>query len=106
VTFAPAGDVVIAAMKQLKRGGIVAINAIHLDHMPSFSYDDMWPERELRSVANYTRRDAEEFLKLAGEAQITARSRTFRLDEANTALRLLSEGRLAETAVLVSTNAV
>jgi alcohol dehydrogenase, propanol-preferring len=60
ITFAPSGDVVIAALRAIDRGGTVAINAIHLDRIPQFSYDDLWLERRLASVANFTRNDARE----------------------------------------------
>ena len=62
ITFAPSGDVVVAALRALDRGGTVAINAIHLDRMPEFPYDLLWWERRICSVANVTRRDAREFL--------------------------------------------
>ena len=55
ITFAPAGSVVVAALRAVDRGGIVAINAIHLDEIPAFDYDHLWLERSLRSVANVTR---------------------------------------------------
>ena len=64
VTFAPSGDVVIAALFSLRKGGVVAINAIHLDRIPEFDYDRLlWGERQIRSVANMTRADARDFLK-------------------------------------------
>ena len=66
VTFAPAGRVVLAALRALDRGATVAVNAIHLDRMPAFPYDDLWWERGIRSVANFTRQDAREFLDLGG----------------------------------------
>ena len=67
VTFAPSGDVVIAALSSLRKGGVVAINAIHLDRIPEFDYDRLlWGERQLRSVANMTRQDARDFLKDCG----------------------------------------
>ena len=66
VTFAPSGDVVIAALASLRKGGVVAINAIHLDRIPQFDYDSLlWGERQIRSVANMTRADARDFLALA-----------------------------------------
>ena len=65
ITFAPAGDVVVAALRALDRGGTVAVNAIHLDRMPEFPYDLLWWERCIRSVANVTREDAREFVELA-----------------------------------------
>ena len=64
VTFAPSGDVVVAALSSLRKGGVVAINAIHLDRMPEFDYDRLlWGERQIRSVANMTRADARDFLE-------------------------------------------
>lgn len=101
VTFAPAGSVVVAALRALDRGGIVAINAIHLDEVPSFDYENLWWERELRSVANFTRRDAEEFLQLAAEIPVRTSVQTFALDAANEALQRLKQGTLEGTAVLV-----
>jgi len=88
VTFAPAGAVVVAALSSLRKGGVVAINAIHLDQMPAFDYDALlWGERQLRSVANMTREDARDFLALAHEIGIRPRVQTFALDEANEALQ-------------------
>ena len=67
VTFAPSGDVVVAALASLRKGGVVAINAIHLDRMPQFDYDKLlWGERQIRSVANMTRQDARDFLATGG----------------------------------------
>jgi propanol-preferring alcohol dehydrogenase len=100
VTFAPAGDVVVGALGALDRGGAVAINAIHLDRIPQFSYDLLWPERELRSVANYTRKDAEEFLALAAEIPIVTSTEVLPLADANKALQRLAAGGLTSTAVL------
>ena len=71
ITFAPSGDVVVAALSSLRKGGVVAINAIHLDRIPQFDYDSLlWGERQIRSVANMTRDDARDFLALAGEIGI------------------------------------
>jgi propanol-preferring alcohol dehydrogenase len=87
ITFAPAGAVVVAALSSLRKGGIVAINAIHLDQMPSFDYDKLlWGERQIRSVANMTRQDARDFLALAEQIGIRPQVRTFPLDRANDAL--------------------
>jgi propanol-preferring alcohol dehydrogenase len=102
VTFAPAGSVVIAALEALDRGGTVAINAIHLDGVPAFDYQKLWWERSIRSVANFTREDAREFLALAGEAGISPRVQRFALAEANTALQRLRRGEGDGTAVLVT----
>lgn len=100
VTFAPVGDVVVAALKAVNRGGTVAINAIHLDRIPEFSYDLLWLERQIRSVANFTRADAMEFLELAAEIPIRTQVDRFRLAEANEALQALAEGRVMGAAVL------
>jgi propanol-preferring alcohol dehydrogenase len=78
----------------------VAINAIHLDRMPEFSYDLLWRERSLRSVANFTRADAREFLELAAQIPITTATELFDLDGANDALDRLEAGTLDATAVL------
>ena len=102
VTFAPSGDVVVAALRCVERGGTVAINAIHLDRIPEFSYDLLWPERRLCSVANFTRADAREFLELAAAIPIRTAIETFPLAEGNEALRRLSTGGLEATAVLVT----
>lgn len=101
VTFAPAGEVVVAALKKLERGGTLAINAIHLDGgIPSFSYDDLWLERTIRSVANFTREDAHEFLALAEEAKIRPDARIYELRDVNRALADVKSGRVHGTAVL------
>ncbi|MGB8886070.1 MAG: zinc-dependent alcohol dehydrogenase family protein [Candidatus Korobacteraceae bacterium] len=87
VTFAPSGDVVIAALSSLRKGGVVAINAIHLDRIPQFDYDKLlWGERQLRSVANMTRDDARDFLKTAAAIDLRPQVTSFSLDQANEAL--------------------
>jgi len=101
VTFAPSGDVVVAALRSLDRGGTVAVNAIHLDRVPGFDYDALWWERGIRSVANFTRSDAQEFLDLAATIPVQTSIRAFALDEANEALALQAAGGLDATAVLV-----
>ncbi|TAM75429.1 zinc-binding alcohol dehydrogenase family protein [bacterium] len=102
VTFAPSGDVVIAALRSLRKGGVAAINAIHLDRIPSFDYDTLlWGERQLRSVTNMTRADARDFLELAAKIAIRPRVRPLPLREANTALQLLKADRIDGAAVLV-----
>jgi alcohol dehydrogenase, propanol-preferring len=100
VTFAPAGSVVVSALTAVAPGGTVAINAIHLDGIPAFSYDLLWRERGLRSVANFTRANAREFLALAAEIPIHAEVTTFDLDAAGTALSRLDAGDIQGTAVL------
>jgi propanol-preferring alcohol dehydrogenase len=100
ITFAPSGDVVVAALRSVARGGTVAINAIHLDRIPEFSYDLLWPERSLRSVANFTRQDATELLALASSIPLQTAIQTFPLEDGNRALELLAAGELEATAVL------
>jgi propanol-preferring alcohol dehydrogenase len=100
ITFAPSGDVVVEALACVDRGGIVAVNAIHLDRIPQFDYDLLWGERSLRSVANVTRADAREFLALAAAVPIRTRTQVFDLAGANEALARLHEGRIAGAAVL------
>jgi propanol-preferring alcohol dehydrogenase len=86
----------------LRKGGAVAINAIHLDQMPSFDYDSLlWGEREIRSVANMTRRDAREFLQLAHDLNIRPRIKVFSLDDANKALVAVKEETEEGSAVIV-----
>lgn len=101
VTFAPVGSVVASAVRALDRGGVVAINAIHLDGLPAMPYEQLWWERSIRSVANVTREDAREFLALAAEIGIVTDIETHPLLEANTALARLAAGDVSGTAVLV-----
>ncbi|HJN92708.1 MAG TPA: alcohol dehydrogenase, partial [Dehalococcoidia bacterium] len=101
ITFAPSGEVVVSALKAIDRGGIVAINAIHLDRIPEFPYDDLWWERQIRSVANFTRRDAREFLDLAAKIPIRTSTEEFPLKDANLALQRLKDGRVSGAAVLL-----
>jgi alcohol dehydrogenase, propanol-preferring len=101
VTFAPVGSVVAAALRALDRGGVVAINAIHLDHVPELPYEDLWWERSIRSVANVTRDDAREFLDLAARTGIATDVEAHPLEDANLALERLAAGEVRGTAVLV-----
>jgi alcohol dehydrogenase, propanol-preferring len=101
VTFAPSGDVVIAALASLRKGGVVAVNAIHLDRIPQFDYDKLlWGERQIRSVANMTREDARDFLQIASEIDLQARVTTFPLEQANEALQAVKADRIDGAAVL------
>jgi propanol-preferring alcohol dehydrogenase len=100
ITFAPVGSVVVAALSALRPGGTVAINAIHLDRIPEFDYDLLWRERGLRSVANFTRRDAAEFLTLAAEIPIRTMIDLMPLADANLALARLRRGEITGAAVL------
>jgi propanol-preferring alcohol dehydrogenase len=102
VTFAPSGDVVIRALESLRKGGIVAINAIHLDRMPQFDYDRLlWGERQLRSVANMTRADARDFLKTAAAIGLRPQVRTFPLSDVNEALLAVKSDAIDGAAVVV-----
>ncbi len=101
VTFAPSGQVVVSALSSLRKGGTVAINAIHLDQMPAFDYDKLlWGERQIRSVANMTRADARDFLAIAAEIGIHPRVRTFPLAQANDALQAV-KNETAEGPVVI-----
>ena len=103
VTFAPSGEVVVAALSSLRKGGVVAINAIHLDRMPEFDYDRLlWGERQLRSVANMTREDAREFLRTAGEIGLRPKTTAFPLEQANEALLALKRDAIDGAAVIVN----
>jgi propanol-preferring alcohol dehydrogenase len=102
ITFAPSGDVVIAALASLAKGGVVAINAIHLDRMPQFDYDTLlWGERQIRSVANMTRADARDFLALAAEIGLRPKVTVFSLDQANEALMAVKRDAVDGAAVIV-----
>jgi len=100
VTFAPAGELVPLALARLGRGGTVAVNAIHMSPIPSFDYDLLYGERVVRSVMNFTRKDADEFLALSAEIPLRARTETFPLAEANTALARVQAGKIDGAAVL------
>jgi propanol-preferring alcohol dehydrogenase len=102
ITFAPSGAVVINALSSLRKGGIVAINAIHLDQMPAFDYDTLlWGERQIRSVANMTRQDARDFLAIAAQLKIHPQVTVFPLQEANRALLAVKEETERGSAVIV-----
>jgi propanol-preferring alcohol dehydrogenase len=102
VTFAPSGDVVIAALSSLRKGGVVAINAIHLDRIPEFDYDRLlWGERQIRSVANMTRSDARDFLKIAAEIRLEPKVTTFSLEQANEALAAVKNDAIDGAAVIL-----
>jgi propanol-preferring alcohol dehydrogenase len=100
ITFAPVGDVVHAAVRALDRGGTVAINAIHLDRLPEMPYQEIWWERQIVSVANFTREDARELLELAARIPIRTSVEAHPLIEANLALARLKGGEIAGAAVL------
>ncbi len=98
--FAPAGELVPQALKAVKRGGCVVCAGIHMSPIPSFSYDLLWGERSLRSVANLTREDALEFFGLLKQIPIRPEIKAYSLEEANQALDDLRHGRLQGSAVL------
>src|ERR1041385_3385429 len=102
ITFAPSGEVVIAALASLRKGGVVSINAIHLDRIPEFDYDSLlWGERQLRSVTNMTRDDARDFLQIAADIRLDPRVTLFPLDGANDALRAVKDDAIDGAAVIV-----
>jgi propanol-preferring alcohol dehydrogenase len=102
ITFAPSGDVVVAALASLRKGGVVAINAIHLDRIPEFDYDSLlWGERQLRSVTNMTRSDARDFLQLAAKINLRPKTTEFSLDHINEALAAVKNDAIDGAAVIV-----
>ena len=105
ITFAPSGDVVVAALASLRKGGVVAVNAIHLDRIPEFDYDRLlWGERQIRSVTNMTRLDARDFLQIAGGINLRPRVTAFALDQANEALAAVRNDSIDGAAVIVMGN--
>jgi propanol-preferring alcohol dehydrogenase len=100
ITFAPVGAVVVAALQALDKGATVAVNAIHLDGIPAFSYDDLWWERSIRSVANVTFDDVREFLALAADIGIRSTTEVLALDDADVALHRLRQGDVSGAFVL------
>jgi propanol-preferring alcohol dehydrogenase len=101
ILFAPAGELVPAALRAVDRGGVVVCAGIHMSDIPSFPYHILWEERVVRSVANLTRKDGEEFLALAPRVPVRTEVETFPLAEANEALDRLRSGRVRGAAVLV-----
>jgi propanol-preferring alcohol dehydrogenase len=101
ILFAPVGGLVPLALKALDRGGVVVCGGIHMSDIPSFPYELLWQERSVCSVANLTRRDAEEFLALAPKVPVRTTTQIFRLPQANEALTRLRDGKLEGAAVLV-----
>ena len=101
IIFAPAGELVLAALRAVAPGGTVVCAGIHMSDIPSFAYELIWGERAIRSVANVTRQDAAEFLPLAARIGLRPDIETFPLDAANDALDALRGGRIRGSAVLV-----
>jgi propanol-preferring alcohol dehydrogenase len=102
VTFAPAGELVPTALSRLDRGGTLAVNAIHMSPIPAFEYETLYGERDVRSVMNSTRRDAEEFLDLAARIPVRASTETYPLEQANEALLRVKRGLVRGAAVLLT----
>jgi propanol-preferring alcohol dehydrogenase len=101
IVFAPAGELVPAALRALDRGGVVVCAGIHMSDIPSFPYADLWEERQIRSVANLTREDALDFLALAPQVPVRTRVTTFPLERAEDALDAIRAGAIEGAAVLV-----
>lgn len=101
VIFAPVGALVPAALRSTRKAGVVVCGGIHMSDIPAFPYDILWGERSLRSVANLTRRDAEEFLALAPRVPIHTHVQTYPLTQANEALADVRAGRVEGAAVLL-----
>jgi propanol-preferring alcohol dehydrogenase len=101
IIYAPVGSLVVDALRVLRKGGTVVCAGIHMSDIPSFAYDLLWGERIVRSVANLTRRDGEEFLRLALTVPVKTTTRAYPLARANEALDDLRSGRLEGAAVVV-----
>ena len=101
IIFAPAGELVPAALRAVRKGGSVICAGIHMSDIPRFPYALLWPERTIRAIANLTRQDAEAFMAVAAEIPIRTETLAMPLDQANEALARLRGGRLTGTAVLV-----
>ena len=101
IIFAPVGALVPTALKAVVKGGVVVCAGIHMSEIPAFSYDLLWGERVIRSVANLCRQDGIDFFKLASQVSIQTKTESFALSAANTALARMREGTLKGAAVLV-----
>jgi propanol-preferring alcohol dehydrogenase len=101
IIFAPVGALVPTALRAVAKGGVVVCAGIHMSDVPSFPYEILWGERVVRSVANLTRKDGEEFLALAPKVPVRTEVATFPLEEANEALKALRSGKIRGAAVLV-----
>ena len=102
IIYAPVGDLVPVALRSLRKGGIVICAGIHMSDIPTFPYNILWGERSIKSVANLTRKDGEEFFALAEKIPVKTETTTFTLEDANIALNKLRQGELQGAAVLVN----
>ena len=100
IIFAPVGDLVPLALRNVRKGGIVVCAGIHMSDIPSFPYEDLWGERTIKSVANLTREDGNSFLKLAAEAEINTSVTSYDLHHVNDALNDLRAGRVEGSVVI------
>ena len=100
IVFAPAGEIVPAALKALGKGGVLVLGGIHMSPLPSFSYDLLYQERMIRSVANNTRQDGDDFLRVAAEIPIQTHVEIYPLRDANRALNDLKNDAIPGAAVL------
>ncbi len=100
IVLAPAGEIVPAALAALRKGGVLVLGGIHMSAIPSFSYDLLYQERMIRSVANNTRQDGEDFLRVAAEIPVRMHTQIYPLSEANRALNALKNDAIEGAAVL------
>jgi propanol-preferring alcohol dehydrogenase len=98
--FAPVGPLVVSALQATHKGGVVVCGGIHMSDIPSFPYSLLWEERVIRSVANLTRRDGEEFLALAPQVPVKTDVKVFALEQAGQVLEQLRQGQFTGAAVL------
>jgi propanol-preferring alcohol dehydrogenase len=103
--FAPVGPLVVAALRATGKGGVVVSGGIHMSDIPAFAYRLLWEERAIRSVANLTREDGAEFMRIAAQMPLHTSVTTFRLEDANAALERVRRGQLEGAAVLTSASA-
>lgn len=101
IIFAPAGELVPEALRQISKGGSVVCAGIHMSDIPSFSYSLLWGERKIQSIANLSRKDGDDFFKLLSHVKINTHIETFRLEKANEALERLRNGSIRGAAVLL-----
>jgi propanol-preferring alcohol dehydrogenase len=101
IIFAPVGNLIPKALKDIDKAGSVICAGIHMSEIPAFSYDILWEERIVRSVANLTRKDGEDFFQIASEIKLKTETRLFPLHEANEALAAVRNGKIRGAAVLV-----